>query len=286
MADCSMAHSAEHTREHTLSLPHGLIAWDALGPHAADVTLVLLHGFPHDRGLWANQAQALTTAFPDTRLLIPDLPGFGRSTPPTEPTIDAYADTIAAMLDAAGVTTAVIGGLSMGGYIALAFWRRHPARVRALVLMDTKATADSAPARAKRVELLDAIQREGFGPSVPSLIPGQLGRTTRETQPALVERVEIMLRRAPEQGVICAATAMMHRVDSTPMLDTITVPTLVIVGDEDVLTPVSDAVALSSAIRGSRLVTISGAGHLSPLEAPDVVNAALAEFLDVAVRSA
>ncbi len=282
MADCSMAHSVEHT----LALPHGLIAWDALGAHDAGVTMVLLHGFPHDRGLWTSQAQALTTAFPDTRLLIPDLPGFGRSTPPTESTMDAYADTIAALLDAAGATTVVIGGLSMGGYIALAFWRRHSARVRALVLMDTKATADSAPARARRVELIEAIQREGFGPSVPSLIPGQLGRTTRETHPALVERVEIMLRRAPEQGVICAATAMMLRVDSTPTLDTITVPTLVIVGDEDALTPVSDAIAMSSAIRGSRLVTISAAGHLSPLESPDVVNAAIGEFLDVAVRSA
>ena len=282
MADCSMAHPIEHT----LALPHGLIAWDALGAHDAGATLVLLHGFPHDRGLWTNQAQALTTAFPDTRLLIPDLPGFGRSTPPTDATMDAYADTIAAMLDAAGVTTAVIGGLSMGGYLALAFWRRHAARVRALVLMDTKATADAAPAREKRQDLINAVEREGFGASVPSLIPGQLGRTTRETQPALVERVEIMLRRAPERGVICAARAMMHRVDSMPTLDTITVPTLVIVGDEDVLTPVSDAIAMSSAIRGSRLVTISGAGHLSPLEAPDVVNAAIAEFLDVAVRSA
>ncbi len=272
--------------EHTLALPHGLIGWDAVGTPDAGVTLVLLHGFPHDRGLWISQAQALTTAFPDTRLLIPDLPGFGRSTPPTECTMDAYADAIAALLDDAGATTAVIGGLSMGGYVALAFWRRHSARVRGLVLMDTKATADAAPARAKRQELIDAVEREGFGASVPSLIPGQLGRSTRETQPALVERVEIMLRRAPEQGVICAATAMMRRVDSTPTLDTISVPTLVIVGDEDVLTPVSDAIAMSSAIRGARLVTIGGAGHLSPLEAPDTVNAAIGEFLDVAVRSA
>ena len=281
VADCSMAHSTEHL----LALPHGLIAWDMLGPQDAGVTLMLLHGFPHDRGLWTSQAQALSTAFPDTRLLIPDLPGFGRSTPPTEPTMDAYADAIAALLDAAGVATAVIGGLSMGGYIAFAFWRRHASRVRALVLMDTRATADSAPARAKRNELIDAVTRDGFGPSVPAQIPGQLGKTTRETQPALVERVEVMLRRAPEQGVICAATAMMNRIDSTPTLDTISVPTLVIVGEEDVLTPVSDAIAMSSAIRGSRLVTIAGAGHLAPLEAPDVVNAAIAEFLDVAVRS-
>jgi pimeloyl-ACP methyl ester carboxylesterase len=276
-----------HTVEHTLALPRGgLVSWDAVGPRDAGTTVILLHGFPHDRGLWTNQAQALDSAFPDTRLLIPDLPGFGRSTPPSESTMDAYADAVAAVLDASGVGTAVVGGLSMGGYVTLAFWRRHPSRVGALLLMDTKATADAEPARAKRQALIADVAREGVGPTVPSLIPGQLGKTTRETQPALVERVEVMLRRAPEEGVICAATAMMNRIDSTPTLDTITVPTLVIVGDEDALTPVSDAIAMSSLIRGSRLVTIAGAGHLSPLEAPDVVNAAIAEFLDVSVRSA
>ena len=276
-----------HTVEHTLALPQGgLVAWDAVGPRDAGTTVILLHGFPHDRGLWTNQSQALDSTFPDTRLLIPDLPGFGRSTPPSESTMDAYADAVVAVLDEAGVGKAVVGGLSMGGYIALAFWRRHPSRVRALVLMDTKATADAEPARAKRQALIADVAREGFGPTVPSLIPGQLGKTTRETQPVLVERVEIMLRRAPELGVICAATAMMNRIDSTPTLDTITVPTLVIVGDEDALTPVSDAIAMSSLIRGSRLVTIAGAGHLSPLEAPDVVNAAIAEFLEVSVQSA
>ena len=275
-----------HSTEQTLALPHGLLAYDALGPHDAGTTLLLLHGFPHDHSLWSRQAGALETAFPDTRLLLPDLPGFGRSTPPTDSTIDAYADAIVAMLDAVGAGPVVVGGLSMGGYIAFALWRRHAARIRALVLMDTKATTDAPQARASRQELIDAVQRDGFGPSVPSLISAQLGRTTRERRPALVERVEVMLRRAPQQGVLCAAAAMMNRVDSTPTLDTIAVPTLVIVGDEDVLTPLSDAITMSSAIRGSRLVTISGAGHLAPLEAPDVVNAAIAEFLDVAVRPA
>ena len=113
---------------------------------------------------------------------------------------------------------------------------------------------------------------------------GKLGVTTRTESPALVGQVEVMLRRAPASGVIGAARAMIARVDSTPTLGTITVPTLVLVGDEDTLTPVTDAIALAAAIPGARLVTVPGAGHLAPLEQPAVVNAAIAEFLDVAVR--
>jgi pimeloyl-ACP methyl ester carboxylesterase len=188
------------------------------------------------------------------------------------------------MLDTAGVEQAVIGGLSMGGYIAFAFWRRHAARVRALVLMDTKAPADTDAAREKRRDLIATVHRDGVGSLVPGMIQAQLGQLTRSEQPALVERVEVMLRRAPASGVTAAAQALMDRIDSTPTLGTITVPTLVIVGDEDITTPVSDAIAMSAGIPGSRLVTIPGAGHLAPLEQPATVNAAIAEFLDVAVR--
>ncbi len=267
--------------EQTLALPHGQLAWDDIGPHRAAIALVLLHGFPHDRALWREQVAAHATAFPDTRLLIPDLPGFGQSTPLASPSMDAYADCIAAMLDAVGVQRAVIAGLSMGGYVAFAFWRRHAARVQALVLLDTKAAADTDAGKAKRLELIDAVKRTGVGPIVPGLIPAQLGGTTRAAAPALVEQVTVMLRGAPAIGVIGAATAMMERVDSTPTLETISVPTLVLVGDEDTLTPLSDASAISSAVPHSRLVTVPGAGHLSPLEQPALVNAAIAEFLDV-----
>jgi len=270
--------------EQTLALPHGLLAWDDLGPHRDALPLVLLHGFPHDRALWTEQVAAHAAEFPGTRLLIPDFPGFGQSTPLASPSMDGYADAIAAMMDASGVPRAVIGGLSMGGYVALAFWRRHAARVKALVLMDTKAAADTEAAKAKRLGLIDAVRREGVGTIVPGLIPAQLGVTTRTASPELVERVTVMLRRAPASGVIGAAGAMMHRIDSTPTLETITVPTLVLVGEEDTLTPVSDALALSSGVSNSRLVIVGGAGHLSPLEQPAVVNAAIAEFLDVAVR--
>ncbi len=272
--------------EQTLALPHGTLAWDDVGPRHAAITVVLIHGFPHDRWLWSAQTAAHATAFPDVRLLVPDLPGFGRSTPLPEPGMDAYADAIASMLDAAGVEQAVIGGLSMGGYVAFALWRRHAARVRALLLLDTKAAADTEPARLKRRELMASVGQEGVGPAVPTFLQQQLGVTTRATQPQLVEQVEVMLRRAPASGVIGAAQAMLTRIDSTSTLETITVPTLVVVGDEDTVTPMADSLVLSSSVAGSRLVTIPDAGHLAPLEQPSVVNAAIAEFLDVAVRGA
>lgn len=270
--------------EHTLALSHGTLAWEEVGSRRAGITLLLLHGFPHDRALWSAQLASHEEHFPDVRLLVPDLPGFGQSSPLAQPSMDAYADTLEALLDAAGVEQAVVGGLSMGGYIAFAFWRRHSARVRALILADTKAAADTEPARVKRRDLITSVECDGVGSVVGGMLQSTLGTTTRTESPALVAQVEVMLRRAPASGVIGAAQALMHRDDSTATLETITVPTLVLVGDEDTVTPVSDAIVMSGAIRGSRLVTVPGAGHLSPLEQPTIVTAAIAEFLDVVVR--
>lgn len=267
--------------EHTLALPHGLLSWQESGSRDAKPAIVLLHGFPHDRALWQEQLASHADSLPGTRLLVPDLPGFGGSTPLADADMDGYADVVAAMLDEAGIERVVIAGLSMGGYVAFAFWRRYAVRVQALILLDTKATADTDAARAKRRELITTVEADGVGAIVPALLTQQLGATTRSGPPALVSHVEMMLRRSPASGVIAAAHALMQRPDSTPTLDTITVPTLVLVGEEDTVTPLSDAIAVQSGIRGSRLVTVPGAGHLSPLEQPAIVNAAIAEFLDV-----
>lgn len=270
--------------ERTLTLSHGALTWDDIGSHRAALTIVLLHGFPHDRSLWSAQAAAHESAFPDVRLLIPDLPGFGRSAPLSAPSVDGLADAIEPLLDAAGVEQAVVGGLSMGGYIAFAFWRRHAARVRALMLLDTKAGADSDTAKEGRRELIATVQRDGSGALIAGLVAAQLGSSARAIDPTLVDRVGVMMRGVTAIGITGTAAALMERIDSTPTLDTITVPTLVIVGDEDTVTPPSDALVMASGIRGARLVTIPGAGHLAPLEQPAIVNAAIGEFLDVAVR--
>ena len=181
----------------------------------------------------------------------------------------------------AGSERAVVGGLSMGGYVAFALWRRHPDRVRALVLCDTRAGADTDAAREKRRALATTARTDGPGAVAAAQLPGQLGRTTRSSAPHLVDEVEQMLRRASVAAITDALDAMMARPDSTDTLATITVPTLVIVGDEDVVTPVDEARTMAALIPSSRLVVVDGAGHLAPLEQPVTVNAAIAEFLSV-----
>lgn len=268
--------------DRVLAAPHGPVAYADLGPRTG-LPVLLVHGFPHDRGVWRAQREALDGTLDGIRLLLPDLPGFGASAPLAEPSMDAYADTIAAVLDDADLPSAVVGGLSMGGYVAFACWRRHAARVRALVLCDTRAGADTDAAREKRRALIDTASAQGADAVADQQLPGQLGRTTRATAPALVDEVARMLRRASVRGITDALAAMMARPDSTATLETITVPTLVIVGDEDVVTPVDEARAMAALVPAARLVVVEGAGHLAPLEQGATVNAALAEFL--AVRS-
>jgi len=269
--------------EHTLTVNDGTLAWDDVGPQDASQVVVLLHGFPHDRTLWRFQIEQRAAAFPQVRLLIPDLPGFGRSTALENPSMDGFADSIASLLDAAGVERAVIAGLSMGGYIAFAFWRKHASRVRALILIDTKADPDTESGRASRRALITTVECDGVVVAVAGMLEQQLGATTRADRPALADAVAEMLRRAPARGVIGAAQALMNRPSSTETLSTVTVPTLVLVGIEDTLTPPTDAFAMAAALPRSRLVTIADAGHLAPLEQPATVNAAIAEFLEVAL---
>ena len=254
------------------------IAYDDVG---AGVPVVLLHGFPHDRSLWAPQRNALVER---ARVVTPDLRGFGQTPlgrdegdPPI--TIDRYADDAACLLDALHVERAVVGGISMGGYVALAFWRRHRARVRALVLANTRAAADDDAARARRRELIALARAEGSAAVAERVLVGMVGKSTRERSPALVEQVRRMLAAAPVEGSVGALEAMMARPDSTPTLATIDVPTLVVAGGEDVIAPEREMRAMHAAIPRSRFEVIAGAGHLSNLERPAAFNHVLSEFL-------
>ena len=244
----------------------------------AGPALLLVHGFPHDASLWRAQLDGLADA---ARVVAPDLRGLGRSTDGGDApaTVERYADDLACVLDALGEERAVVGGLSMGGYVALAFWRRHPARVRALVLADTRAGADDDAARAKRRDMMRVAREEGAAAVAERMIEGMVGRSTRRRSPELVDDVRAMLARQPVGGIVRALQAMHDRPDATPDLATITVPTLVLVGDEDVLTPPAEARRLHEGIAGSRLETIEGAGHVSPLERPAAANHLLRELL-------
>ena len=256
------------------TLNNGLtVAYDEVG---SGKPFVLLHGFPHNRSLWAPQTGALVE---HGRCIAPDLRGFGESGREGPYSMDQYADDVIGLLEILGVESAVIGGLSMGGYVTFAVWRKRPDLVRALVLADTKAGADSPEARRKRLELIAVAKESGVAAVANAQITGMVGATTRAQNPGLVDGLHQMLAAAPLEGIIGGLQAMMDRDDSTGLLSTINVPTLIIVGDEDALTPVKEARAMHAAIAGSRLEIIPGAGHVSNLEKPAAFNHVLGEFL-------
>ena len=239
--------------------------------------VVLLHAFPLSSDMWRAQRPALAA---DYRILTPDQRGFGSSVLGSDPPgLDYVADDVAALLDAKEIDAAVIGGLSMGGYVAMALLRRHPARVRGLILADTKATADAEPAKANRERIAAAVQTEGSAVLVEEVLPTLVGSTTKESRPLVLGAIRSMVRSAPAAAVAWAQRAMAARPDSADTLREVAVPTLVIVGEEDELSPPAEAERMAAAVPDSDLVRIPAAGHLSAVENPEPFNAALTAFL-------
>lgn len=246
----------------------------ALDDQGSGPALLFVHGYPLDGTLWRHQAGA----FPGWRTLIPDLRGFGRSSAPDLGySMTTYADDLAALLDAVGVDEVVLVGLSMGGYVAFEFLRRYRPRVRALLLTDTRAPADSAQGRAGRESAMADARHRGAAFIADQMLPKLLAAGA---PPALRDRVRAMMAAAPVPGLVGALAAMRDRPDSTPLLPTLAgLPTLVVVGAEDALTPPRDAEALARGIPGARLAVIPGAGHLAPLEQPEAFNDHLGTLL-------
>lgn len=240
--------------------------------------VVLLHAFPFDRELWQPQVAPLVEA--GYRVITPDLPGFGRSPLPSDPlSIDGMADAVATLLTRLGVERAVVGGLSMGGYVSLAFARRHGARLCGLILADTKAAPDDAAGRENRDKAIAAIRTHGVEAFVRALLPKLLGpQTPNDSEVAAAVRA-IMVRQ-PAEGVIAALAALRDRPDATPGLAAIAVPTLVLVGEQDAITPPAVAEQLAASIPHARLVRIPAAGHLPNRENPEVFTAAVRDFLN------
>jgi 3-oxoadipate enol-lactonase len=249
------------------------IAYDDVG---SGLPVVFLHAFPLNRTMWDPQITALVG---ESRCIAIDLRGLGESKGGPPYSMDRYADDVAAVLDALHIERAVVAGLSMGGYIAFAMWRRHRERIRALVLADTRATADTAETIERRRELIRVVETQGMTAVANAQITGLVGKTTRERRPDIYDAMHRMIAQAPPGGVVGALHALIERPDSTDSLSTIDVPTLVVCGDEDVLTPPKDARKLADAIRGSRFEVLQGAGHLSNVERPASFNTVLSEFL-------
>ncbi len=256
---------------------------DGVRLHYADVgtgepALVLLHAFPLHSGMWATQFEHLAA---HRRVIAPDLPGFGGSGAPDSMyryTMIGFADLVAGLLTHLGLGPVVLGGLSMGGYVAFAFLREHAERVSALVLADTKAGADTTMVFERRTDQQDQVASIGTTSLIEVLLGGLLSDDTRATRLDLVEQVRRLMAN-PAAGYIGALEAMKYRPDATAELAGISVPTLVIVGEHDSLTPPDVARDMHQRIRGSKLVVLPRAGHLSNLEAADGFNAAVAAFL-------
>ena len=239
--------------------------------------VVLLHGFPFNRSMWRGQAESLSAS---CRVVAPDLRGHGETSVVAGPaTMEEMAEDLAALLDELGVGRAVVGGLSMGGYVALAFLRSHPERVGALVLADTRPQADTDEGRRAREETARRALSDGMGPIADMMLPKLLAPATREGRPDVVERVRGMILGTKPEGAAAALRGMAQRRDQTDLLEAVRVPTLIVVGSEDVLTPPADSEAMHAKIEGSRLVVVEGAGHLSNVERPEEFNRAFGEFL-------
>ena len=253
------------------------IDWNATSAEIRELgagpAVILVHGFPLDGAMWSGVARALAPKF---RVLKPDLPGRGNTDAAAPGGIAGYADFLEVLL--AGLPAPVgIAGFSFGGYITLELMKRRPEKVRGLALVDTRASADDPLARAKRDETISAVRANGVRPVVETM-PGKLLSPESVGRPDLLERVQRMIARQKPETVEADLVAMRERPDSTASLPEITVPTIVIVGSEDVLTPPADSEAMAGAIPGARLVTVPGAGHLTPMERPRAVAEALGEF--------
>jgi 3-oxoadipate enol-lactonase len=239
---------------------------------------VLLHPFPVNHEFWLPVAEALSTRY---KVILPDLRGHGESGVGDGPaTMEKHAADLARTMDDANIARAPLIGVSIGGYALFEFWRKHRARVAALGLLNTKAPADSTEARAARLKAANEVLERGTEPFFESMIPKLFGQTTRETRPDLVDSALRMMRKMSPQNLAQVQRGMAVRPDSVETLKTMNVPTLLVTGDEDLLTGMNEAQLMHQHIPGSQLRVIPKAGHYAPWEQPQDAVTILRQFLD------
>lgn len=241
--------------------------------------VLLVHGFPLSHRMWAEQLEPLAARY---RVIAPDLRGFGASdvSPPGTVRMEQMADDLAHLLDALGVAGPVtLVGLSMGGYIAWQFWKRHRARLAALVLCDTRAAADSEEVARGRGALAARVLRDGSAVLIDAMLERLVAPQTPSERPAVVEALREMILTTPPEGAAAALRGMALRVDASGWLPQIDLPALFLVGQHDAISPPAEMRAMAQATPGAQFVEIAEAGHLAPLESPEACNAAMLEFL-------
>jgi 3-oxoadipate enol-lactonase len=250
------------------------IAYDDIGSGPA---VVLIHGYPFNRSMWTEQVAALADRY---RVVTLDLRGHGESETSTgASTMTLMAQDVAALMDELQIERAVIGGLSMGGYVTLALYQLFPQRVEKLLLADTRAQADTEEGKATRAEQVQQILAEGMAGIVNAMLPKLLSPETVSKRPEIVKRVRDMMIHTSPEGAAGALRGMAEREDQMERLSQINVPTLIVVGKEDPITPVADSEKMHERIAGSQLVVIENARHVSNIEQAEEFNRALLELL-------
>lgn len=241
--------------------------------------LLLVHGFPLDHTMWRGQIDHFAASH---RVIAPDLRGFGSSAPvaPDGVSMETFADDLAALLDGLDVTQPVcLCALSMGGYIAFAFVRKHRERLGALILCDTKASADDEAAKKLREQTARKVLEHGPEFLAEAMAEKLFAEATRTGRPEIVTEIQNVIRRSARESIAAASRGMSARPDATDLLPTIDLPTLVLVGKHDAITTSDEMRSMTQALPGATFVEIAGAGHMAPLEAPGPVNAAIDHFL-------
>jgi 3-oxoadipate enol-lactonase len=236
--------------------------------------VLFVHAFPFDSRMWKPQIDAIGSSRP---VLAPNLRGFGEAAAGPFPTsLDQHARDLCDLLDRSGAVRAIIVGLSMGGYAALALARLAPDRIAALMLCDTKADPDSDDGKRARTARIARLQREGIGLLPDEMIPGLVAA---HASAELKLELRRMILQQDVRGVEAALAAMRDRSDSTPLLPSIRVPTALVCGEHDTLTPPSTMQSMGQRILGATFTLVGGAGHMSNLEAPELFNRALMDLI-------
>jgi len=265
-----------HTSKGSKKVVRGIeIAYEDVG---SGPSVVLLHGYPFNRSIWREQVEEVRK---NHRVIVPDLRGHGDSAvTPGPATMESMALDVATLLETLNISRATIGGLSMGGYVALAFYRLFPLRVRSLLLADTRSQADTEEGQQNREQQAERALREGMEGIADALLPKLLAPETLADRPDIVRRVREMMVGTEPEGAASALRGMAVRKDQTSFLSRIIAPTLILVGSNDVLTPAADSELMHREIGGSRLQILEGAGHVSNLERSEEFNRAFVKFLN------
>ena len=252
-----------------------MLKYDHLGQGLA---VLLLHGFPLCRQMWAPQMTALADA--GYRVICPDLPGFGESPSLAGPaSMSNYADTIIDLLDDLGIDQAVVGGMSMGGYVLLDLVERYPQRLLGAMFLVTRAAADDAAGKQKRTMMVEQVKAGNVLTIPDTFVPVLFAEETSRKNPQLILTVRQWVESTPSSGLVGGLVAMRERHDAVDKLPAFALPALVVAAEQDLAVPLEHSWVLAEGLPDALLKIIPGAGHMANLEQPELFNAALLDFL-------